>query len=191
MKKFKGFLYHITRYKKLSVGDELDFGNEYNYFAQSIFEKSFEVGEIDINQLALTKSFNEFLPEEEKETKNYIYESCLMLRELILEDVRNKEFKKYPSRLKCLYCSIDYETAKNWVGAIKRMKPNEPPLQIVKLKVNGRIFQGDGNLMLRNTYSLNSKIEMAKKYWSGTSNELPEILFEGKAKVIEIMEEVK
>ena len=60
----------------------------------------------------------------------------------------------------------------------------------MKLKGKGKIFKGEGNLMLRNTLSLNSKKEMARQYWQGIENPvLPEILFVGKAEVKEILEE--
>jgi len=190
MKNFNGFLYHIVRYNKLEVGEKLTFGNAPNKFANKIFDASFQIGELDINQFVHSKPFKEFTREEEKETKRYIYESCQMLRELILEKVRKEKFPKSPSRLACLYCAKTFEDAKGWIGALKRMHPTAPPLQIVKLKAKGKVFEGDGNLMLRNTFSLNSKLEMARQYWSGSNNSsLPEILFAGKAEVVEILEE--
>ena len=190
MKNFNGFLYHIVRYQKLEVGDKLTFGNTPNKFSEKIFEASFQVGELDVNQLVHSKPFKEFSGEEEKETKRYIYESCQMLRELILEKVRKEEFSKRPSRLECIYCTKSFEEAKQWIPALKRMHPSQPPLQIVKLKAKGNVFEGDGNLMLRNTFSLNAKIEMARQYWSGSNNpKLSEVLFVGKAEVVEILEE--
>ena len=52
---------------------------------------------------------------------------------------------------------------------------------------DGKIFEGDGDLMLRNTYSIDSKIEMARKYWSGeTQSNNQEMLFVGCAEVVEI-----
>ena len=190
MKKFRGFLYHITRYNKWQVGEKLKFGGKQNRFATKMFETNFVAGDTDILTLFQQKSCKDFSQKEESATKSYIYESCQILRELMLEEVRTKEFPKHPSRIECLYCVETYDEAKSWLSALKRMHPKEPPLQIVKLKVKGKIFKGDGNLMLRNTLSLNSKIDMARQYWQGTENPvLPEILFVGKAEVEEILEE--
>lgn len=190
MKKFHGFLYHITRYNKMNVGDKLKFGGKENLFAKRMFETDFLVDDMDILELFQKKSCKDFTKEEESKAKSYVYESTQMLRELVLENVRAKEFPKYPSRLECLYCVETYEEAKSWIEALKRMHKSKPPLQIVKLKVKGKIFKGEGNLMLRNTLSLNSKKEMAWQYWQGTENPvLPEILFVGKAEVAQILEE--
>lgn len=189
MQKFNGFLYHITRYKKLELGEKLYFGQIPNRFAKKMFSTDFAVGNYDINQLFMKKTVQDFSAVEAKSTKNYIYESCQMLRELVLEQIRLKEFPKHPSRLECLYCCKTYQEAKSWINALKRMQPNQPPLQIVKLKAKGKIFEGDGSLMLRNTYSLNSKIDMARQYWNGSNNPImSEILFVGTAQVVEISE---
>lgn len=190
MKKINGFLFHIARYNQLEVGQKLHFGQGSNFFAKKMFDSDYVVNNFDINQLFIKKPCKDFSDEEQFATKSYINESCQMLRELILEQIRLTEFPKHPSRLKCLYCCQSLDEAKSWINALKRMHPSQPPLQIVKLKAKGKIFVGDGNLMLRNTYSLNSKIDMARQYWKGTENPtLPEILFVGKAEVIEILEE--
>lgn len=190
MKKFHGFLYHITRYNKWQVGDKLEFGGKENLFAKKMFETDFLVDDMDILGLFQKKSCKDFTKEEESKAKSYVYESTQTLRELVLENVRAKEFPNHPSRLECLYCVETFEEAKSWIEPLKRMHKSEPPLQIVKLKVKGKIFKGEGNLMLRNTLSLNSKKEMARQYWQGTENPvLPEILFVGKAEVKEILEE--
>ena len=184
-------LYHITRFKKLKKGDKLSFGRTLNFFAQRMLELEFKINEKDINELVFSKNFNEFTEEEIKTTKTYIYESCLMLRELILEQVRSQEFPHLPSRFKCIYCVKTLRQAQNWVSALKRMQPEKPPLQIVKLKCKGTAFEADGDLMLRNTLSINSKIEMAKKYWQGTTNSKhPEVLFVGEAEISEVIQEV-
>ncbi len=65
------------------------------------------------------------------------------------------------------------------------------PLQIVKLKAKGILFKGDGSLMLRNTNSINSKIEMARKYWGQkTISKNKELLFIGDVEVVDIIEDL-
>ena len=192
MEKFNGYLYHIVRYKKLELGQKLNFNQTQNYFAKNMFDLEFSVNNQDVNLMLQTKEI-EFLTKEEKKILNsYVYESCMQTRELILENVRLKDFPDRPSRFQCLFCSETLEDTRRWVLALKRMSRQNPPLQIVKLKAKGKIFKGDGDLMLRNTHSLNSKVEMAKIYWRGQTyfNSLnKEILFQGNAQVVEIIEE--
>ena len=67
---------------------------------------------------------------------------------------------------------------------------NLKPLQIVKLRVHGNIFKSEGNLMTRNTLSMNSKLKMAHEYWKGVKNHVePEILVDGDIEVVEIIKE--
>lgn len=154
---FDGYLYHVARYKKMIVGQELVVGDKPNNFCLSICSKSFSVGEQDVNYLILHKDISQFSDIELSILKSYVYESCLMIRELVLENIRLTNFPDLPSRLKCLYCCNTLDDAKNWVNALKRMDKKNVPLQIVKLKVKGKVFEGDGSLMLRNTYIIDSK----------------------------------
>lgn len=188
---FDGYLYHIVRYKKLKKGQKLHFGGELNCFCKNINSQNFVVEEKDINMLTLNKDLKDFNNQEEKTLKSYIYESCLMIRELVLENVRMKEFPNLPSRLECLYCAETLEEAKKWVPILLRMNKAFKPLQIVKLKAKGILFKGDGSLMLRNTNSIDSKIEMARKYWGQkTISKDKELLFIGNVEVIDIIEDL-
>ncbi len=59
--------------------------------------------------------------------------------------VRLQEFPEYPSRLSCLYASKSYEDALKWKALFDSY--NREVLQIVKLRVIGSSFEGDGNLL--------------------------------------------
>lgn len=191
LKEFEGYLYHIVRYEKLKIGQKLHFGGKPNYFCQNMNALNFELEDNDINELILTKDIKEFNFQETNTLKRYVYESCMITRELVLENIRLKEFPNYPSRLECLYCVETYEDAIKWIAPLKRMDKLNPPLQIVKLKAKGKLFKGDGNLMLRNTLSINSKIDMARKYWNAeTNSNNKELLFVGDVEVVEIFENI-
>lgn len=186
---FEGYLYHIVRYKKLKQNQKLHFGSLDNQFFKTMNEWSFVVGDSDLNSIVLNKKLTDFTSEEQRVLKGYVYESCMIIRELVLEIVKLNEFADYPSRLKCMYCVKTKEQAENWIPILKRMNSKNPPLQIVKLKAKGKIFRGDGNLMIRNTRSLESKFELARKYWNNaTKSDNEEILFIGNAEVEEIYE---
>jgi hypothetical protein len=103
--------------------------------------------------------------------------------------VRLQEYPEYPSRLSCLYAAKSIEDALKWKDIFDSY--NRKVLQLVKLRVVGSFFEGDGNLLPKEDgvpFSL--KIEQAKAYWKGNvKNELPEILINGKIEVVEILED--
>ncbi len=112
-----------------------------------------------------------------------------MIREVILEMVRLQEYPEYPSRLSCLYAAKCYEDALKWKDIFDSFNRNV--LQIVKLRVKGSSFEGDGNLLPKEDGVLFArKIEQAREYWMGNvSNDLPELLINGKIEVVEIIDD--
>lgn len=180
-------VYHIVRNIDVKIGDTFSADNNYNYFAERLFEKDFSCNNMDVNQLVLSKNLVNFDHDESKTTKTYIYESCAIIRELVLENYRLTHCPNLPSRLKCLFACESLEQAKNWQTILQRMYNEKSNSIIVELEADGTIFKADGSLMLRNTYSINNKFSLAEKYWNskGVFKE-PEILFMGLAKVIKI-----
>lgn len=119
----------------------------------------------------------------------YVGQTIRAIREVIVEMVRLQEYPEYPSRLSCLYAAKSYEDALKWKELFDSY--NRKVLQIVKLRVVGIFFEGDGNLLPKEDgipFSL--KIEQAGEYWKGNEkNGLPELLINGKIEVVEIIED--
>lgn len=184
----KGTLYHIVRDREINVGDEIVAGEGYNHFAKRLFSADFQVEGVDINKLIFTKDLNHFTERESKMTRGYIYESCAIIRELILENYRLMYCPHLPSRLKCLYACQTLEQAQSWIPALERMAKSKSSVKIVELSVDGEIFSGDGDLMTRSTHAVFDKFDLAKRYWSGARAK-NEILFVGRAKVVRIIDE--
>ncbi len=87
---------------------------------------------------------------------SYMNQTIRAARETIVEMVRLQEFPEYPSRLSCLYAAKSYEDALKWKALFDSY--NREVLQIVKLRVIGSSFEGDGNLLpKRRWYSFFSK----------------------------------
>ncbi len=119
----------------------------------------------------------------------YANQSIRAIRELIVEMVRLQEFPQYPSRLSCLYATKSYEDVLKWKEVFTSY--NRDVLQIVKLRVKGNSFEGDGNLLPKEDgVSFARKMKQARDYWRGNvKNELPELLIDGEIEVVEIMED--
>lgn len=119
----------------------------------------------------------------------YIGQTIRAIREVIVEMVRLQEYPQYPSRLSCLYATKSYEDALEWKRIFDSY--HRKVLQLVKLRVIGSYFEGDGELLPKEDgASFSVKIEQAREYWKGNiKNELPELLINGKIEVIEIVED--
>ncbi|MEW4153810.1 DUF2441 domain-containing protein, partial [Bacillus thuringiensis] len=89
----------------------------------------------------------------------------------------------------CLYAAKSYEDALKWKALFDSY--NREVLQIVKLRVIGSSFEGDGNLLPKEDgIPFSQKIEQARKYWKGNiRNELPELLINGEIEVVEIIDD--
>ncbi len=119
----------------------------------------------------------------------YADQTIRAIREMIVEMVRLQEYPDYPSRMSCLYATKDYEDVLKWKELFDSY--NRKVLQIVKLRVIGNTFEGDGNLLPKNNAATFSrKIDQAREYWLGNvKSEFPETLIDGKIEVIEIIDD--
>lgn len=119
----------------------------------------------------------------------YFDQTIRAIREIIVEMVRLQEYPEFPSRLSCLYAAKSYEDALKWKGIFEIH--NRKVLQVVRLKVIGKLFEGDGALLPKEDgCSFSIKIEQAREYWKGNvRNELPELLIDGIIEVVEIIDD--
>ena len=187
-------VYHIVTRKKMSLGqviyfDKNEVNNLYHFFFERellnsngedfihIFYRNFSVGELNLNK------------EDARVAFEYVGQTIRAIREVIVEMVRLQEYPEYPSRLSCLYAAKSYEDALKWKALFNTFKRDV--LQIVKLKVSGSYFEGDGNLLPKEDgASFSQKFNEAREYWKGNaSNDLPELLINGRIEVIEIIDD--
>lgn len=112
------------------------------------------------------------------------------LREFALEEVREKEYPDYPSRLSCLYVSNSLEEAEFWYDMF--IKQGRPTFQLVKVEVEGRSFTGDAWNCFKGTENIEENYKLARRYWNNEKNNqgekpIVETLVDGKIKVVEII----
>lgn len=194
MKENEFYVYHIVTRKKMSIGQIINFDkNQNNTLYHFFFEREQlnSKGE-DFFRILQGHDTNEGLIMNKDNTEvamKYVDQTIRAIREVIVEMVRLQEYPNYPSRLSCLYAAKSYEDVLKWKELFDSYNRNV--LQIVKLRVVGSSFEGDGNLLPKEDgapFSL--KIEQAKEYWKGNvNNELPELLINGKIEVVEIIDE--
>lgn len=188
------YVYHLVTRKKMSVGQIINFDKKQKNTLYSFFferEQLNSKGEdfIQILQGHYTNDGLNLNKENADLAIKYADQTIRAIREVIVEMVRLQEYPEYPSRMSCLYATKDYEDVLKWKEVFDSY--NRKVLQIVKLRVIGNSFEGDGNLLPKNDAApFSRKIDQAREYWLGNvKNELPEILIDGKIEVVEVIED--
>ncbi|OQR56479.1 DUF2441 domain-containing protein [Bacillus sp. CDB3] len=188
------YAYHIVTRKKMSIGQIIHFDiNQTNTLYRFFFEReqlnSKGEDSMQILKNHYTNGGLHIKNENAKVVMSYIDQTIRAVRETIVEMVRLQEYPEYPSRLSCLYAAKSYEDALKWKALFDSY--NREVLQIVKLRVIGHCFEGDGNLLPKEDgIPFSQKIEQARAYWQGNvKNELPELLINGKIEVVEIIDD--
>jgi hypothetical protein len=188
------YVYHVVTRRRMDLGQIISFDkSNKNTLFHFFFEKEQlnSKGE-DFIQILHANYSNDGLTMDKENADvaiRYVGQTIRAIREVIVEMVRLQEYPEYPSRLSCLYAAKSYEDALQWKELFDSY--HRKVLQIVKLRVIGNIFEGDGNLLPKedgNPFS--RKIEQAREYWkSNVENELPELLVNGTIEVVEIIDE--
>lgn len=116
------------------------------------------------------------------------------IRELAMEAVRREQFPQYPSRMHSLYASRELENARCWFQWFTDW--GRPTLQIVKLRVEGRVFTGNANLCFDGTLDEAENRAKALRYWQvgeDPDGERPiwETIADGRIEVVEIIHEAE
>lgn len=188
------YVYHLVTRNKMQLGQILYFGqHEKNTLYRFFFEKeqrniqgedAFQILRNGHSETGLQLS-----KEDAEVVLSYMGSSVRGIREMIVEMVRLQEFPHYPSRLACLYVTKGYEDLLKWKKLFESY--NRKILQIVKLRVDGNYFEGDGEqLPKEDGTSFAKKIEQARNYWLNHDNaDLAEMLVDGIIEVVEIIEE--
>lgn len=194
MKSREFTVYHIVTRTKMFKGQVLTFDKTKNNALYRFFfekEKVSKKGEdfIEVMYSNYTSEGLNLGKDDADLAISYIDQTIRAIRETIVEMVRLQEYPNYPSRLACLYATKSYEDALKWKKVFDSF--NRKPLQIVKLKVIGNCFEGDGGLLPKEDgVPFSKKIEQARVYWEGhVENELSELLVDGSMEVVEIIDD--
>lgn len=188
------FAYHLVTRNKMNLGQIIHFDdNQKNTLYRFFFEKEIVNSKgkdyIHILHSNYTSEGLTLTKEDADVAIRSLGQTSRAIREVIVEVVRLEEFPEYPSRLSCLYAAKSYEDVHKWKQVFDSY--NRKVLQIVKLKVTGSYFEGDGDLLPKEDgVPFSKKIEQAREYWNGNgNNNLPELLINGKIEVVEIIDE--
>ena len=125
--------------------------------------------------------------------KELTHKVSVALRELALEKVRKERYPDYPSRMASLYVSRSFEEAKRWGDYFAKI--GRPTYGIAKIKVTGRIYEGDAYKCFDGCTDEKENLRMADIYWENGANEdghepIVEILVDGNIEIAEMVKTI-
>lgn len=173
--------YHVVTDKPMHVGQQIIFDEEHHSGVyKRVYDKIDTVNDIYADS---TKYGAETLE----------YHTSVALRELALEEVRQKKYPQYPSRMGCLYVSKSFKEAENWGKLFVEL--GRPTYHIVKLDIKGNCFIGDATKCFKGQLSKEENLRLATLYWESSidiekEQAICEMLVDGQITVIEIVKEI-
>ena len=104
----------------------------------------------------------------------------MLVRELIMEEVRKEVTPDAPSRKSCLWVVENIDQARYWLGRLGGDS------RIARLSLDGVIHRADASLLLGDSEPLSVTYANAHSYWQGTMSDSPEpeAVFCGTATVV-------
>lgn len=187
-------LYQISTDRNYKVGDKLTFGKEYNGQGNRILNTKFNDGKNAMYKLGFNYADSKNIFKKKDlviDLCKTMQESDFVLRELAVEEVRKTKYPNLPSRLRCMFLSDTKQVVLDNLKTF-HLKGVGKHFQAVAVKLTGELFYAKSVALPRNGLSYGEYMEIADKYWSqdqDSSESVKEILFEGKAEIVEIIEE--
>lgn len=191
-------LYQVATDRNYKVGDILEFNKDIpNGQFNRVFSTDFRLNDIrpsDEMYSVANRKFKKFKSKDDAYKIAHILEYYdVSIKEIALEEVRREKFPNLPSRLHCMYLSISKDIAlQNVKSMANSREKNGKHFQAVAVKLNGTIFKAGKVYVNREAKSYEYYKEKANAYWKQKGlkdEEVKEILFEGKAEIIQILDE--
>ncbi len=175
------YVYHVVTDRPMYVSQEIVFDEEHHSGVYKRVQEKINI----VNDIYANPS--------EYNADELEHHTSVALRELALEEVRQKKYPHYPSRMNCLYVSKTFEEADNWGKFFARI--GRPTYCIVKLEVKGNCFIGDATKCFDGQTNKEENLRLAEIYWENKSNAsdkppISEMLVDGYITVVEIVKEI-
>lgn len=174
-------VYHVVTDRPMYVGQHIVFDEEHH---SGVYQRVYEKLDIVKDIYSNPKKYDEETLE---------HHTSVALRELALEEVRQKKYPQYPSRMGCLYVSQTFEEAERWGDFFAQI--GRPTYHIVKLEVEGNCFVGDATKCFKGCLSKEENLKLAEAYWereadADNQQAVCEMLVDGQITVVEIVKEI-
>jgi len=174
------YVYHVVTEKHMELGQMIIYDDQYH---NGVYNRVMACKKM-LDGDTPTDDFSKFI------YSNLGYWAVRTWRELALEKVRREKYASFPSRMSCLYTSRTLSDAEMWANSF--LTSGRKVYQIVKLRANGSVFDGDAYNVFDGTKDAGENEKNADYYWSNRPNKLGkerlvETLLNGKIEVVEIV----
>ena len=178
MEKETKYFYHVVTNKPMYIGQKISFTDDnQSGVYKRVMEKESLVNDI-------------YAHPENYHQEDLDHHTKVALRELAMEEIRQKHYPNYPSRIKSLYVSTDLEDSYMWANSF--IKKGRVVFQIVKLKTTGNSFTGNAYNCFEGTTSKEHNLKESYAYWDNIIKNENEIIYEtiidGEIEVVDIIE---
>lgn len=171
------YFYHVVTNKPMYIGQKISFTEDNQ---SGVYKRVMEKEEL-VNDI--------YLHPENYKQEDLEHHTKVALRELAMEEIRQKHYPNYPSRIKSLYVSTDLEDSNMWAESF--IKKGRDVYQIVKLKTTGNSFTGNAYNCFEGTTNKDHNLKESFKYWDNTIEDESKIIYEtiidGEIEVVEII----
>lgn len=172
------YFYHVVTNQPMVVGQKISFTDDNQ---SGVYKRVKE-------QEELVKKI--YLHPENYKQEDLEHHTKVALRELAMEEIRQKHYPEYPSRIKSLYVSTDLNDSYMWANSF--MKKGREVFQIVKLKTTGNSFTGNAYNCFEGTTDKEHNLNESFRYWDNIIEDETKIIYEtiidGEIEVVEIVE---
>ena len=175
------FAYHVVTDRPMYAGQQIVFDqNHHSGVYQRVHDKIEIVNDIYANPAKY-------------DAESLEHHTSVALRELALEEVRQKKYPQFPSRMACLYVSKSFEEAEKWGKFFAEI--GRPTYHIVKLEIEGNCFIGDATKCFKGRLNKEENLRLAEIYWENSADTennqaVCEMLVNGQMTVVEIVKEI-
>lgn len=189
-------LYQVSRDRNYKVGDIIEFGIENNGVGNRVFNSKFNICNETYYDLGFKYADSKNFFKKKELIVNIcksLSESDYVIRELAVEEIRKNFYPDMPSRLKCMFLSESKDLVLRNLHDFHKENKNKQ-YQAVAVKVTGNIFYAKEIGLPRKGLSYSEYMDVAHQYWcqnQDSTSEVKEILFEGNAEIVEIIEELE
>ena len=187
-------LYQVATDRNYKVGDIINFGDDYNGQGNRIYNSKFNNGKDAYHKVGFKYADSKKILKNKSlvvQMAKSLSESDFVLRELAAEEVRKEKYSECPSRLKCMFLSESRDVVLENLKMFYT-RGSGSHFQAVAVKLEGKLFYARSRGLQRNGVSYGEYLKIADEYWSQDQNsneKVKEILFEGKAEIVEIIDE--
>lgn len=171
------YFYHVVTNKPMYVGQKISFSEDNQ---SGVYKRVMEKEE-------LVKDI--YLHPENYKQEDLEHHTKVALRELAMEEIRQKHYPNYPSRMKSLYVSTDLEDSNMWANSF--INKGRVVYQIVKLKTTGNAFTGNAYNCFEGTTNKEHNLKESFKYWDNIIEDESKVIYEtiidGEIEIVEII----